>query len=165
MLRRRQAGLEAELDAYRSSRGRALPRPGPHDHLRHRALPLAQDQVSRSRALRVWASASSAIMFAALGLLLLAGGPQLLLPVLGIFAAMLLVEAALRRHLVALVVNVVVAAVVVSAVWTVARLMLENVRAGVGVLLLLAAVYMSVQTVSDAVVNRQPRRSPGRPGR
>ncbi|HLN79241.1 MAG TPA: hypothetical protein VK204_19515 [Nocardioidaceae bacterium] len=158
-LRRRQAGLEAELDAYRSSRGGALPQPGPHDHLRHRALPLAQDQVSRSRALRVWASASSAIMFAALGLLLLAGGSQLFLPVLGIFAAMLLVEAALRRHLVALVVNVVVAAVVASAVWTVARLMLENVRAGVGVLLLLAAVYMSIQTVADAVVNRQPRRS------
>lgn len=142
-----------------------MPQSGPHDHLRHRALPLAQDQVSRSRALRVWASASSAVMFAALGLLLLVGGPQLLLPVLGIFAAMLLVEAALRRHLVALVANVVVAAVVVSAVWTLARLMLANVRAGAGVLLLLAAVYMSIQTVSDAVVSRQPRRSRGSAGR
>ena len=153
--------LEAELDAYQSHRGARLPEPGPHDHLRHRSLPLTQDKVARSRALRVWASASSAILFGALGLLLLAGGSQLLLPVLGIVGAMLLVEAALRRHLVGLVANVALAALVVAAAWTVARLLLENARLGAGVLLLLAAIYMGAQTVADAIVHRGSGQSRG----
>ena len=160
-LRKRQAVLEAELDAHQSHRGARLPEPGPHDHLRHRSLPLTQDKVARSRALRVWASASSAILFGALGLLLLAGGSQLLLPVLGIVGAMLLVEAALRRHLVGLVANVALAALVVAAAWTVARLLLENARLGAGVLLLLAAIYMGVQTIADAIVHRGSGQSRG----
>jgi hypothetical protein len=160
-LRSRQAQLGAELDAWEVRRGTRLPERGPHEHLRHRAVPMAQDKVARSRALRVWASASSAVLFAALGLLLLAGGAHLFMPVVAVVVTMLLVEAALRRHLVGLVVNLAIAALVVMAVWTIARLLIENVRLGAGALLLLAAAYMGLQTVSDALRNRSPRRQPG----
>jgi hypothetical protein len=158
-LRARQAETATELDTWARHRDSPLPEPGPWDHLRHRALPLAEDALARSRALRVWASASSVVLFTALGLLLLLGGSRLLLPAALIIAATLLVEAALRRHLVALLVNVALAMAVVVVGWTVVVLLVSNVRLGAGVLLLLAAGYMAVQTIVDAFVQRRSGRS------
>jgi hypothetical protein len=158
-IRARQAELVTQLDAWAGHRGGALNEPGPQDHLRHRAVPLAEDGQARSRALRVWASASSTVLFAALGLLLVAGGTRLLLPAAMIVVVALLLEAGLRRHLVALVVNLTLAAAVVAAAWTVIGLLVTNVRLGAGILLLLAAAYMGVQTLADALVQRRGRRS------
>jgi hypothetical protein len=52
---------------------------------------------------------------------------------------------------------VLAAAAVVVAAWSVLTLV-GNLRAGAGVLLLAAALYMGVQTVADALLHRQPRR-------
>jgi hypothetical protein len=155
-IRARQAELVTELDAWELHRDGRLSEPGPRDHLRHRALPLAEDPKARSQALRVWASASSTVLFAALGLLLVTGGAGLLLPAAAIVVAMLLVEAAVRRHLVALVLNLLVAGVLVVAAWNVVGLLLANVRLGAGVLLLVGAAYMGAQTIIDALVQRRP---------
>jgi hypothetical protein len=97
-------------------------------------------------------------LFAALGLLLVAGGTRLLLPAAMIVVVVLLLEAALRRHLVALVANLTLAAAVVAAAWTVIGFLVTNVRLGAGILLLLAAAYMGVQTLADALVQRRGRR-------
>jgi hypothetical protein len=56
-----------------------------------------------------------------------------------------------------MLVNLVLAAAVVVAAWSVLTLV-GNLRAGAGVLLLAAALYMGVQTVADALLHRQPRR-------
>jgi hypothetical protein len=157
-LRTRQAQLAAELDVHEGARGAVPPVPHPHDHLRHRALPLDRDTGARARALLVWASASSTVLLAALGLLLVFGEAGLLVPAAAIVVAVLLVEAALRGHLVGFVVNLALAAVLVVAAWTVVRLLLDNLQLGAGVLLLLAAAYMAGQTVSDALVHRRPKR-------
>ncbi|MGY1591153.1 hypothetical protein ACI79D_04155 [Geodermatophilus sp. SYSU D00708] len=106
----------------------------------------------------VWASASSTVLFAALGLLLLIGDVGLLVPAAAIVVTVLLVEATLRGHLVGLVVNLALAAVTVAAAWTVVLLLVDNLRLGAGVLLLLAAAYMAGQTVSDALHRRPGRR-------
>jgi hypothetical protein len=156
-LRARLAELAAELDTSEPGRQIRLLDPNPHGHLRHRPLPLAQDLAARSRMLRVWASASGVILFVAMGLLLLSGAPGLLVPAALVVAAMLLVEAALRGHLIGLVLNLVLAAAVVVAAWWVARLLLANIRFGVGVLLLLAAAYMAAQTAADAFLHRRSR--------
>jgi hypothetical protein len=57
-----------------------------------------------------------------------------------------------------MLVNLVLAAAVVVAAWWVLTLVVGNLRAGAGVLLLAAALYMGVQTVADALLHRQPRR-------
>jgi hypothetical protein len=72
--------------------------------------------------------------------------------------AMLLIEALLRRRLLALVANLALVAAGLVAAWWVLALAVGNVRAGAGVILLAAAVYMGVQTVADALLHRQPRR-------
>lgn len=154
VLRDRQSALEAELEAGTPPHPVPLQDADPQAHLRNVAVPMAQDEVARSRALRVWASASSAVLFAALGAVLLVGDSGLLTPVLVMVAGMLAVEALLRRHLVALLVNVVLAVSLVALGWTVVRLLLENVRVGAGALLLVAAAYMAVQTLLDAVTHR-----------
>ncbi|MGY1707224.1 hypothetical protein ACI79C_21900 [Geodermatophilus sp. SYSU D00697] len=157
-LRARQAQLAAELDAHDQVRDASPPVPHPHDHLRHRALPLHRDTGARARAMLVWASASSTMLFAALGLLLVFGQAGLLVPAAAIVMGVAVVEATLRGHLVGFVVNVALAAVIAVAAWAIVRLLLDNLRLGVGVLLLLAAAYMAGQTVSDAVLHRRPGR-------
>jgi hypothetical protein len=158
-LRARQAELAGEQESWQRHRDSPPGEPGPWDHLRHRAVPLAQDGQARSWALRVWASASSMVLFTALGLLLLVGGSHLLVPVVVIVVGMLAVEAAVRRHLVVLIRNLLVVAAAVAVAWTVTVLLVSNVRLGVGVLLLLGAAGMAGQTLVDALVRRRSGRS------
>lgn len=153
-LRIRQSALEAELDASTPRDPVPLLDDDPQAHLRNVAVPMAQDALARSRALRVWTSASSAVLFAALGVLLLVGGSGLLAPVLVVVGGMLVVEALLRHRLIALLVSVVLTVSVLAAAWILVRLVLDNVRVGAGAVLLVAAGYMAVQTVLDAVTHR-----------
>lgn len=158
-LRDRIARLEADLDLSQRCADEPLPQPGPQDHLRHRALPMAEDKLAQSRAVRAWASASTAVLFTSLGLLLLAGGPDLLGPVMVVVVVMLMVEALLRRRLIRLVVNLTAAALIVGTVTAVIWLLLDNIRLGAGALLLMAAAYMAVQTAADTLLHRPGQRT------
>ncbi|MGY1711302.1 hypothetical protein ACI8AC_17525 [Geodermatophilus sp. SYSU D00758] len=157
-VRARQVELTTELDAWERRAGSAPVVPGPWAHLRHRALPLTTDVQARARVLRIWASASSTLLFAALGVLLLVGGDGLLVPAAITVGVVLGVEALLRGQLVALAVNLALLAVVVVAVWASAVLLVSNARLGAGVLLLLGATWLAGQTVADAFVQRRSRR-------
>ncbi len=156
--------LDADLAAIADSAGPVPTPPDPQEHLSGRPVPLELDGEARSAALRVWSSASAAILFAALGLLMVFGSSSLLWPVLALVVAMLLVEAAVRRKLLAFITNLALAAVAVVLAWAVVRLLLDNVRAGVGVLLIAAAVYMAGQGATQAVVRRQLRDPSPEPG-
>ncbi len=155
----RQTELLSELDRWDQHRSSSPPVPGPWAHLRHRALPLAEDGPARSRALRVWASASSGVLFAALGLFLLLGGSRLLLPTVIIVVGTLLVEAAVRRHLLALVANLMLASAVVAVVWTGFALLVRKRPPRRGVRTAAPAACMAVQTLIDAFDQRRSRRS------
>lgn len=120
---------------------------------------MAEDKLAQSRAVRAWASASTAVLFTSLGLLLLAGGPDLLGPVMVVVVVMLMVEALLRRRLIRLVVNLTAAALIVGTVTAVIWLLLDNIRLGAGALLLMAAAYMAVQTAADTLLHRPGQRT------
>lgn len=158
-LRERQTALGAELDAWSPEPPAPLDA-DPQAHLHHVPLPMAEDELARSRALQVWASASSAVLFTALGATLLTGSSGLLVPVLVVVGAMLVVEALLRRRLIGLIVNVALTAAAIVIGWTVFQLFLDNVRLGAGALLLLAGAYMALQTVMDALTHRHRAADP-----
>ncbi len=148
-LRQRQAALRSDLEVA----GRGLAGPIPHDdvhgHLQHRAIPNVDTSARHGRLRRLWTAASASILYAALGLILLDTRRGVLEPILIAVAAMLVVEAAMRRRLLALVITAVVIFFAVSLVWAVASILVGNLRAGIGVLLLLAALYMACQTVRE----------------
>lgn len=160
------AAEEAEIARLDDSLERLEP-PGPvpappadpRAHLRQRAVPLDLDRVERSRALRAWASVSAALLLAALGLLLLLGSASVLWPAVALVLGMLLVEAAVRRRLLVFVVNLAVTALVIAGGLAMVRLLLNNLRAGIGVLLLLGAGLIAAQGLANVVL----RSHAGRP--
>jgi hypothetical protein len=156
-LRDAQVSARRELEAVSRYPDGPVPEAGVHAHLRHRPTPLGADRRARSRLLRLWAPSSATILFAALGLLLLDRNSGLLLPVLGLVATMLVVEAVLRRHLVRLLLGAAVAAVGVVAVLDATRLLLGHARFFTGVLLLSAAAYVLTQSLVDVLARRDAR--------
>ena len=150
-LREEQASLSEQVEAI--DRAMLLPAviEPVHAHLRHRAVPLdlADKRGLRERLLRIWAAASASLLLGATGILLLVGAANVVYALLVLVLAMVVIEATLRGRLVQLIVNVVVAALVIVALWAVVAVILGNVRQGVGILLLLAAVYMGWQTFRE----------------
>ena len=153
-LRRRQAVLQDQLEAVGRLRVDQLPPDPVHAHLRHRAVPLDQEGGGRERLLRVWSAATTSLLLAALGLVLLWQGGPVLTPVIVIALVMLVVEAALRRRLLRLVLGFLGVAVAVVAVYAVVSIVLGNLRLGVGLSLLLASVYMAWQTLQEGLRQR-----------
>lgn len=96
-LRRQIATVETEIDRLEQSVGQPTPVPGPQDHLRHRALPMAADKVAQPKSVRAWASASTAVWFTAPGLLLFTGGSGLLLLAAAYMALQATADALLHR--------------------------------------------------------------------
>jgi hypothetical protein len=125
-----------------------------HGHLRHRAVPLTQEDNVRSRLLRVWSAASASVMLSALGVLLLFNHSGLLWPIVWIAMAMLVIEAILRRRLASLLMAVLVAGLTFLGLWAVWSLFTGNLRVGFGILLLLASMYMAVQTAREGIRTR-----------
>ncbi|MCU0272371.1 MAG: hypothetical protein MUE34_03980 [Acidimicrobiales bacterium] len=75
------ASLAAERVALRDERlllarrmDRPRPDPGPHDHLRHRRVPLPAETVSRRRVLAIWSAVSTSFVLAILAGLVLQPG-------------------------------------------------------------------------------------------
>ena len=90
----------------------------------------------------------------ALGWLLVTDQPNLLAWSVGIVAAMLAIEALLRRRLVGLVLRVTLtAAAGIGALWLV-RFSLANLQLATGLLLLLASVYLIARAATEAFGRR-----------
>ncbi|MEI2729020.1 MAG: hypothetical protein V9E85_07900 [Candidatus Nanopelagicales bacterium] len=150
-LRQQATDLGEDLDAV----DRALSRPDviepAHSHLRHRAMPLeaADSRGLRDRLLRIWAAASASLLMGAAGLLLLLGYRNIVGALLILVVVMVVIEAFLRGRLVHLIANVVVAIVILIVLMAIVSVILGNFAQGLGVLLLLAAVYMGWQTFKE----------------
>jgi hypothetical protein len=162
-----QASLQGEVDRLRS-RERELhaliegvdtalataPRPDPvHAHLSHRALPIDEDAIPRGRVLRFWTAASTTILLAALGILLIVDGtsPVSILEIAGV---MLVIEAILRRRLVALIAGLAVIGIAIVGVWAVFSLLVGNFADALGVALLFGALYLAITTVREGFSTR-----------
>lgn len=159
-LRAEQAALaNAHNDALRF-RGQPVVLPHPHAHLRHRAVPLSAG--AGSRVLGVWAALSAALLMATLGGLMVANPPRLLVWTTVVIAGMIALEAVLRGRLFTLVTNVLVTAGVLITIGVVVAFTLANLRVTAGILLLLAAAYLLVRTISDASGQWIGRRAAGR---
>lgn len=122
-----------------------------HEHLRHRAVPLSQDAGGQGRLLRVWSAASASLLLAALGVVLIWRGEDVLQEVLVIAVVMLVVEATFRGRLLALAWSVALDEFAGVAVMLV---VVGNLQLGVGILLLLAALYMASQTLREGWLHR-----------
>ncbi len=125
-----------------------------HAHLRHRATPITQEDTVRGRLLRVWSAASASIMLAALGILLLAGHSGLVAPVFWIAVAMIVIEAILRRRFLNLLIAVLLAGLIFVVGYSLWLIVTGNLRIGIGALLLVASLYMAVQTAREGIRTR-----------
>lgn len=164
-LRRTQARLRENLDLAQRHHLDPVPADGVHDHLRHRTVPLGATQRRGSALIRGWAAASSVLLLAALGVILLTGTSNLAAPVVGVLVAMLLVEALLRGRLIGLVVRMALALAIALAAWRLAEFVLDHVREAAGIALLLAAAYLLGQVVRDALLGAAAQaRVPGGDG-
>jgi hypothetical protein len=99
------------------------PPPGPHDHLRHRRLPVPTATTTRRRLLAVWAAVSTPLILGAIGLAFLPARNRSITSALVVWVGVLLaVEALARRSLARLVLTVVALAAIVILVTTLAGL-------------------------------------------
>ncbi len=146
--RQQLEGIELGLDAP------TLPVEPVHAHLRHRAEPMTQADNIRGRLLRIWSAASASILLAALGILLLFDTTGLLWPIVWIAFAMLVIEAILRRRLASLMMVVLILGLIWLAIWAAWSLFTGNLRIGFGIVLLLAAIWMAVQTAREGIRSR-----------
>lgn len=130
------------------------PRPDPvHAHLSHRAMPIDESAIPRGRVLRFWTAASTTILLAALGILLIVDGTSPL-SILEIAGAMLVIEAILRRRLVALIAGLAVIGVALVGVWAVVSLFVGNFADALGIALLLGALYLAITTIREGFATR-----------
>lgn len=83
--------------------------PGPHDHLRHRHLPMAAATRARLRLLSGWSATSTPLLLFAIGMAFLPQKTTATVPTLLVWALVFFgIEAAARRHFVGYLVAVVV---------------------------------------------------------
>jgi hypothetical protein len=152
-LRTEQAQLQHTLEGVDRALAAPIPDEPVHGHLHHRALPIHQTQVESGRVIRIWAAASASILLGALGVLMLRGSAPLF-ALLTVSGVMLVIEAVLRRQLFSLVVGAALIGLVFVGLWATVLLVLGNLQAGFGILLLAAAVYLSISTFSEALKTR-----------
>ena len=118
-LRRRQAALRGDVEVAGRGLAGPIPRDDVHGHLRHRAIPNVDTSARHGRVRRLWTAASASILYAVLGLILLDTRSGVLEPILFAVGVMLVIEAALRRRLLALLATAAIIFVAVSLVWAV----------------------------------------------
>ncbi|MDN5794550.1 MAG: hypothetical protein L0H79_02220 [Intrasporangium sp.] len=147
--RRQVAELTSLLEGAERSLERPAPVQSPHAHLRHRALPLGQDQLVQGRALRVWTALSASLGLLILGILMLVGLASTQ-AILWLGGAMIVIEALLRRRLVPLLLGAGVVVVAAFGIWAIVSIVLGHLGQGVGVLLIIGALYMGLSTLREA---------------
>ena len=151
-LRDRERELQALLESIDSADD--LPDEGPHAHLRKQALPLELDGPAQSRLLRWWSAATSSLVLAGLGLLLVTGRRLGLAEVAVIAAVLIGVEAVLRRRFVRLLITISLVAVTLTSVWSILTMVQRNLRLATGGALLVAAAVLGYLTIVQSLRRR-----------
>lgn len=99
------------------------PLPGPHEHLRHRRMPVPPEPRARRRVLAIWSAVSTPLILAAIGLAFLPDrSTSVTTLILFWLFVLLVIEAVARRRLVQFLVTIVVIAVFVGLITTIAGL-------------------------------------------
>ena len=142
-----QVHLEDERRALRRVLADGLTPAGPHDHLRHRRLPIVAAERTRERLLGFWSILSTPLMLLVLAWLFYPDAPARLTASVLAIAAILSVEAFARGYLAAFVVRLLIALLVVTVLELYA---LQWQWATTAVLALLALVVLVVN-VRDAL--------------
>ena len=156
-LRHEQDAAVTELEATQRGLRETLPTDGIHDHLKHRAVPLAgtgEMLGRRGRLMRLWSAASASILLAAIGVILLVPDLPLLQPMLILIGTMVIIEAALRGRLLNLIGALLLALLAVLVALVVIGFFIGQFRISVGILLAFAALYMLWQTIRESVRTR-----------
>jgi hypothetical protein len=122
---------------------------GPHDHLRHRRLPMVEDSTARHRVLMVWSAISTPLVLISVMLAVLPLGPSVtVLAAISLFV-IFAIEATARRRLLSFVVTVVVMAVVLVVIGAIVVGLISTWRFTVAALLLGAAILVGVLNLSE----------------
>jgi hypothetical protein len=141
-----QVHLEDERRALRRVLADGLTPAGPHDHLRHRRVPIVAAERTRERLLGFWSILSTPLMLVVLAWLFYPDAPARLTASVLAIAAIMSVEAFARGYLAAFVVRLLIALLVVTVLELYA---LQWQWATTAVLALLALVVLVVN-VRDA---------------
>lgn len=129
--------------------GQPPPDTGPHDHLRHRRLPIPDEERARRRVLSIWAAISTPLVLLWLILLVLPLGASLAGLSVGALLVILTVEAVARRQLARFLIAVVVVAVLVAAGLALAVALLVDWRRSLTVLLATSAAILLVVNLAE----------------
>ena len=143
--------LDLRLDERRQldHRKPSATSPGPHDHLRHRRLPMVDDDTIRRRLLMVWAAISTPLVLIAAALVVSPLGASISVIAAVSLFVIFAVEATARRQLVPYVVSLVVVVIGVVVVGTVVLGLLAAWRVTVAGLFLGAALVVAALNLSE----------------
>ncbi|HEY0717778.1 MAG TPA: hypothetical protein VGD68_09200 [Streptosporangiaceae bacterium] len=150
----RRRALAEERDILAGAIAQRLPRPEPHAHLRHRALPNVDPVRTRSRVLRVWSATSASLLLAGLAVVILGRFGALLPAFGGLAALMLCVEAFARGHLGQFVAGLLALVVAAAAAWLAATAAVGHWRWAVAAVLIVAALVLMGANVRDFFARR-----------
>jgi hypothetical protein len=139
-LRAEHRAVVIELEQLRRARQEPPPMTGVHAHLRRRALPNVDTDRPPGLLLRFWTEVSLSALLALLGSALVFGNTSLIRVGVSAVLIVMAVEAVLRRRVVAFLLGLCVLASIVGIVF----LLVTNLRAATGVLLVLAALALLI---------------------
>ncbi len=131
--------------------GRPATTVGPHDHLRHRRVPLPTETTSRRRMLAIWSAVSTSVVLVVLMIILVAPGWNVHGIAIEAVIALFALEALARRQLLRFAVLVVVFLVFAAVVLALGRVLVADWRVVVAFLLGLAAAALLFLNVRELV--------------
>jgi hypothetical protein len=129
--------------------GQPPPYTGPHDHLRHRRLPIPEEERSRRRVLSIWAAISTPLVLMSLILLVLPLGASIIGLSIVALLVILTVEAIARRQLARFLIAVVVVGVLVVAGLALSVALLVDWRQSLTGLLAASAAVLLVINLAE----------------
>jgi hypothetical protein len=121
----------------------------PHDHLRHRRMPIPEEERSRRRVLSIWAAISTPLVLLWLILLVLPLGASLVGLSIGALLVILTVEAIARRQLARFLVALVTVATIVAAGVVLSVALLVDWRQSLAGLLAVCAAILLVVNLAE----------------
>jgi hypothetical protein len=126
-----------------------VPEAAPHDHLRHRRMPIPPEERSRRRVLAIWAAISTPLVLGWLILLVLPLGRSIFGLSLAALMVIFTIEAIARRELVRFLGSVVVVVAVVAVVLVGLWALFIDWRISVALALAAAAIVLLVVNLAE----------------